>query len=110
MAPVKRVLASCLACFYQDEWHFEVVGVGCYGCVVQHGRVWRVAPVLPVLTFDWLVLALLQFIANAKAYKDAFALEPPRMKSFGPDYNFAADDNRWMGSWLTKPDDTTKSK
>lgn len=55
-------------------------------------------------------LALLQFIANQKAYKDAFALEPPRMKSFGPEYNFAADDDRWMGSWLTKPDETTKSK
>jgi hypothetical protein len=43
----------------------------------------------------------LQFIERQPRFKDAFSIEAPLMRSYGPGYNFEAVDDMWMGSWLT---------
>jgi hypothetical protein len=52
---------------------------------------------------------LLQYFTGQKPYKDALAVEAPRMRSYGPQYDFASEDPAcWMGAWLSRETDKNK--
>ncbi len=53
------------------------------------------------LMYCTVLYLMLQFIRDQRAFKDAFSVETPMMRSFGPGYNFDAVDDKWMGAWLT---------
>jgi len=39
-------------------------------------------------------------IANSRIYKDALAVEMPRLRGLGPFFDLEATDDSWMGTWL----------
>lgn len=61
------------------------------------------------LLLPLLLLLLLQYFTGQKPYKDALAVEAPRLRSYGPLYDFMSEDPlRWMGAWLSRETDKNK--